>query len=100
MLRLFDRIFGGLLLSGIFIWSLGCSLASALLAVLTAIGTAGWLAVALAFGKSIGNMADPRVVMHAAASAGLVMFSIITLQYKVRQAVPPVGSYSPTPTKD
>ena len=83
-------------MSGLFIWSLGSALASGLLGVLnlvragrpddktvamiTAIGTACWAVVALAFGKSIHNLLDPRVLMHFLTSAGLVGFSVRTLR--------------------
>jgi len=36
--------------------------------------------VALAFGKSIGNMLDPRAVTHAAISVLLVIFSGVTIR--------------------
>jgi len=106
--RRMDRAFGVLLLLGAaghtvgtlrhlrgtdaFLWSLGSSLAAALLAVLNllrsgrpgdralamvcAIGTACWGLVVLGFGVSIGNLLDPRVGMHLLASAGLVLFSV------------------------
>ena len=83
-------------MSGTFIWSLGSSLAAFLLgplnlvragrpedrtlATVTLVGTAAWFLVALAFGKSIGNVWDPRAVSHMAASAGLVIFSGLTLR--------------------
>jgi hypothetical protein len=84
------------LMSGMFVWSLGSSLAMALLgalnlvragrpedktlATITAIGTFAWLLLALAFGQSIGNMGDPRVVGNAVIAAALVVFSIATLR--------------------
>jgi hypothetical protein len=83
-------------MSGIFIWSLGSSLAAALLGVLnivragrpddktlatiSAIGTACWALLALGFGKSIGNLLDPRAVGHAMIAVVLVIFSVITLR--------------------
>lgn len=112
MLKVVDRIFGGLLvlasaghtagtilwtqpMSGIFIWSLGSSLAAALLgalnivragrpedktlAAITAIGTACWALVTFAFGKSIGNLLDPRPLSHMVISLVLVIFSAVTL---------------------
>ena len=113
MLKTIDRTFGWLLvlgslghtigtlmwtqpMSGIFIWSLGSSLAAALLGVfnivragrpddktlatITAIGTGCWALLALGFGESIGNLLDPRVVGHAIIAAVLVIFSMITLR--------------------
>jgi hypothetical protein len=112
MLKIVDRIFGGLLglaacghtigtflwtppMSGIFIWSLGSSLAAGLLAALnlvragrpndktlaliTMIGTACWALVALGFGISIGNVRDPRPLGHVIISVALVIFSGLTL---------------------
>jgi hypothetical protein len=83
-------------MSGIFIWSLSGALASALLgvlnivragrpydktlAIITLIGTAVWAALALAFGKSIGNVLDPRALFHFLVSIALVVFSAITIQ--------------------
>jgi hypothetical protein len=111
MLKIIDRVFGWLLIlasaghtvgtfiwlqpmSGIFIWSLGSSLAAALLgalnivragrpndktlAMITGVGTACWMFVALCFGKSIGNLGDPRVLSHALISGILVIFSALT----------------------
>lgn len=112
MLRTVDRIFGGLLvlaacghsvgtilwtqpMSGIFVWSLGSSLAALLvatlnivragrpddkpLAVITLIGTGCWALVAFGFGKSIGNIFDPRALVHMVISIVLVIFSAFTL---------------------
>lgn len=112
MLKVVDRIFGCLLvlgacghtvgtilwtqpMSGIFIWSLGSSLAAALLAtvnivragrpddktlaVITLVGTACWALVALGFGMSIHNVLDPRPLGHVVISIILVFFSGITL---------------------
>jgi len=112
VLRVVDRIFGVLLIlaacghtvgtilwtqsmSGIFIWSLGSSLAALVLgtlnvvragrphdialAAITLTGTACWAAVAFAFGKSIGNILDPRPLGHVIISIALVIFSAITL---------------------
>jgi hypothetical protein len=82
-------------MSGIFIWSLGSSLAAGLLAALnlvragrpndktlaliTMIGTACWALVALGFGISIGNVLDPRPLGHVIISVALVIFSGLTL---------------------
>ncbi len=83
-------------MSGMFVWSLGASLAAALLGVLnvvrvgrphdkvlatiTAIGTACWALLALAFGKSIGNMLDPRVLGNVIISVVLVIFAGLTVR--------------------
>jgi uncharacterized membrane protein YbjE (DUF340 family) len=83
-------------LSGIFVWSLSGSLAVALLGVLnvvragrpddkvlatiTAAGTTCWALLALAFGKSIGNMFDPRVVGNVIIAVVLVIFAGLTLR--------------------
>ena len=113
MLAKVDRIFGWLLvlasclhaagtvmwtpfMSGLFVWSLGASLAAAVLgalnlvragrphdttvAAIAAAGTAGWVLVALGFGKSIGNLWDPRVVSNVVIGMVLVAFSIMTLR--------------------
>jgi len=82
-------------MSGIWIWSLGSALAALLLGVLnllrasreddralawiTTFGTACWGLIAVAFGVSIGNMLDPRPLMHAVDSLLLVGFSVTTL---------------------
>lgn len=114
MLKVVDRIFGCLLvlasaghtvgtilwtqpMSGIFIWSLGSSLAGALLgtlnivrsgrpedktlAAITAVGTACWALVTFGFGKSIGNLLDPRPLSHIVISLVLVIFSAVTLAH-------------------
>lgn len=112
MLKFIDRTFGWLLvlaaaghtvgtilwtkpMSGIFIWSLGSSLAAGLLAtsniiragrpydktlaVIAAIGTTCWAVVAFGFGMSIGNVFDPRPLSHVIISIALVIFSALTL---------------------
>jgi hypothetical protein len=112
MLKVVDRIFGCLLalaacghtvgtmlwtqpMSGIFIWSLGSSLAAGLIAtlnivrtgrpddktfaVITLVGTACWALVAFGFGVSIHNVLDPRPLGHVVISIILVFFSGITL---------------------
>ena len=111
-LRTVDRIFAVLLalaacghtvgtvlltqpMSGIFIWSLGSSLAAGLLAALNfvragrpddkilavinrcgdcVLGTCGF-----AFGVSIHNVFDPRPLGHVVISVALVIFSAISL---------------------
>jgi hypothetical protein len=112
MLKAVDRIFGVLLIlaacghtvgtilwtqpmSGIFIWSLGSSLAAVLLgalnivragrpddktlAAITTIGTSCWALLAWAFGMSIGNVLDPRPLSHTVISAVLIAFGVLTL---------------------
>ena len=81
--------------SGIFVWSLSGVLAAALLtslnilrnkrsedktiARIALIGNIGWVAIVILFGGSIGNYADPRVLFHGTAVAGLCYFSFLTL---------------------
>lgn len=112
MLKIVDRIFAVLLIlaacghtvgtimwtqpmSGIFIWSLGSSLAALLLgslnivragrpedktlAAITTIGTACWALVAWAFGMSMGNVLDPRPLSHTIISIVLIGFGVLTL---------------------
>jgi len=125
MSRIIDRIFGILLalascghtvgtilwtepLSGIFIWSLGSSLAGGLLAalnivragrpndktlaVITGIGTACWTLVAFGFGVSIHNVLDPRPLGHVGISIILVVFSGNTIWRESRADRWRVGS--------
>ncbi|MBV8820753.1 MAG: hypothetical protein JO022_20500 [Acidobacteriaceae bacterium] len=82
-------------MSDLFIWSLGASIAGALcgvlnvvragrpddktLAVITTVGTACWCLLALAFGLSIGNVLDPRALMHTITSFVLVIFGVRTI---------------------
>ena len=122
MLRTIDRIFAVLLalaacghtagtllwtqpMSGIFIWSLGSSLAAGMLAalnfvragrpndktlaVITAVGTACWALVAFAFGLSIHNVLDPRPLSHVVISIALVIFSAISFLRRPAQASSP-----------
>ena len=81
--------------SEIFVWSLGASLAAFLLAAINLLrvnrptdralagiclaGSPGWLALVIAFGVVIGQMLDPRVLMHGVAAVGLTVMSIRTL---------------------
>lgn len=74
------------------VWSLGSSGFAVLLAllcglrarrqsdralsVLAAIGCAGWTAIVLSFGISIGNPADPRVLYHVVVT--LLLFAFAT----------------------
>ncbi len=111
MLKGIDRLFGVLLIlgacghtvgtilwtlpmSGIFIWSLGSSLAVALLgtlnivragrphdktlAAITTVGSACWAILAFAFGVSIGNVLDPRPLSHALIAGVLTIFGSLT----------------------
>jgi hypothetical protein len=112
MLKVIDRIFGVLLIlgacghtagtilwtqpmSGIFIWSLGSSLAAFLLgalnivragrpddktlAAITTIGTAAWALLAWVFGMSIGNVLDPRPLGHTIFAVALTIFGVRTI---------------------
>jgi len=82
--------------SEIFVWSLGASLAAFLLGAINllrtnrlndlalawtcAIGALAWLAIAVAFGVVIGEIADPRVLIHAIAAVGLLVMSLRTVR--------------------
>lgn len=129
MLRIIDRTFGALLalaagghtvgtilwtqpMSGIFIWSLGSSLAAGILAafnivragrphdktlaVITAVGTACWALVAFSFGVSIHNVFDPRPLGHVVISIILVAFGGITLWRRSNPELSPVGGTAVT----
>ena len=83
------------MMSQIFVWSLGTSLAGALLgalhilragrfddkplAAIAGVGTAMFALVAVGFGKSIGDLADPRVLGNFLIAAVLVISSLATL---------------------
>jgi hypothetical protein len=77
--------------SPVFVWSLSGVLACGLLTAVNAlrvtrgaqdralakvalVGNLGWFGVALLFGRSIGNMSDPRALLHAAAALGEAYF--------------------------
>lgn len=78
--------------SGIFVWSLSgvlaCGLVIALnvlsiqrpedsaLRYLAGAGALGWIVIVVLFGLSIGNVADPRVLMHLIAAAGLLVLAV------------------------
>ena len=78
--------------TGLFVWSLSGVVAAALLVALNVlrnarpadralawvclVGNAAWLLIALLFGQSIGNILDAWVLVHAAAAAGLLYFSV------------------------
>ena len=83
-------------MSSIFVWSLGSALAGLLLgalnivragrphdktlAVIATLGTACWALVAFGYGKSIGNVLDPRPVTHIVVATALVFFGVRTLR--------------------
>lgn len=77
------------------VWSLSGTLAALLLAVLNLMragrpsdrslalvcltGSIAWVAVALGFGAAIGDVLDPRALIHAVNAAVLAAFSLRTL---------------------
>lgn len=81
--------------SELFVWSLSGVLAAALLVALNVlrnirpedktlawialVGSVCWIGIAFLFGRSIGNIFDPRVLFHAAAAAGLSFFGFQTI---------------------
>jgi fucose 4-O-acetylase-like acetyltransferase len=83
-------------LSDLWVWSLSASLAGAILgainiiragrsadgalAAVTAGGCIGWALMALAFGSSIHNLRDPRVVGNVFIATVLVICSCATLR--------------------
>jgi hypothetical protein len=95
-------------MSDIFIWSLGAALAVYLLgalnfvragrtedktlAAITLVGTACCAVLAFTFGKSIGNLLDPRPLSHVIISIVLVIFSAITLMRSSSGAGPATSS--------
>jgi hypothetical protein len=112
-MKTLDRIFGSLLfvtfaghttgtilwvpfMSSLFIWSLGASLAAAILgalnlirvnrpndrpiAVITAIGSFCWALLSFAFGISIHNLLDPRALINIIVGLALAGFSVHTLR--------------------
>lgn len=82
--------------SGLFVWSLSGVLAAMLLAALnflrstrttdralasiTFVGSIAWIGIAVLFGLSIQNVADPRVLVHILAAAGTAFFSFKALR--------------------
>jgi len=96
-------------MSGMFIWSLGAALAGLLLgalnivragrpedrtlAVITSIGTACWGLVTFGFGKSIGNIFDPRPLGHVIISMVLVIFGLITITRANSAAERPIRTH-------
>jgi hypothetical protein len=83
-------------MTDVWVWSLSASLAGAILgavniiragrpgdgalAAVTAAGCVGWALVALAFGNSIHNLRDPRVMGNVFIAAVLVVCSCATLR--------------------
>ena len=81
--------------SPLFVWSLSGALAVWMLVALHALrsrrpedravagiatlGSVAWAVVALLFGASIGNVADPRALVHAVAALGLAVLGAIGL---------------------
>jgi len=45
------------------------------LAIVSLLGSLGWLAVSLEFGKTINNELDPRVLWHTTCAVALAYFS-------------------------
>lgn len=78
--------------SGIFVWSLSGVLACLLVVafnvlsiqrpgdrpvrMLAGASALGWIVIVVLFGLSIGNVADPRVLMHLVAAAGLLVLAV------------------------
>ena len=79
----------------LFVWSLAGVLCAALLVALNVlrigrptdlsliwvclVGCAFWVMIALMFGQSVGNVLDPRVLLHSLAAAGLAALSLRSL---------------------
>ena len=77
------------------VWALSGSLAGGLISVLNLIrsgrpedltlawiafaGSLSWVAVAVSFGLSVGNLFDPRVLWHAISALALAGFSLRTV---------------------
>ncbi len=82
--------------TGLFVWSLAGVLAAALLVALNVmrigrpndrtlawvclIACLCWVAIALMFGQSVGNLLDQRALFHAFAALGLAVLSWRSLQ--------------------
>jgi hypothetical protein len=82
-------------MTGMWVWSLGAALSGYLLgalnlvragrpwdrtlALITTLGMACWILVALAFNRSIGNMLDPPGLGHSIIAFVLLCFSLRTL---------------------
>ena len=88
------------------LWSLSGSVAALLLAVINLLrvnrpndrglawtcffGCIAWVAVAVGFGAAIGNVLDPRAMIHAVNAAALAGMSVRTLRLAGRK--PGVGT--------
>lgn len=86
--------------SEVLVWSLAASLAAGLIAILNLLrrerpgdralagiclaASLAWAGVALAFGRAIGNVVDPRVLWHVIAALALAMFSLRSLTSRPR----------------
>jgi hypothetical protein len=53
------------------------------LAWVSCVGSLAWMSAALAFGVVVGNILDPRAMIHAINAAVLALFSIRTALHKV-----------------
>jgi uncharacterized membrane protein len=101
-------------MSGLFVWSLGASigwfLTAALnllragrlddrtVALLAMAGSGGQLLLCLAFGKSIANLADPRVVCNFVIAAVLLCFGVRTLaMIRKEKGAKDLDGYQPEP---
>ena len=93
------HLFGTLTLyehgTSLFVWSLAGVLCAALLVALNVlrigrpndrsliwvclVGCLCWVMIAVMFGQSVGNVLDPRVLLHALAAAGLAALSLRAL---------------------
>lgn len=45
--------------------------------VAASVGSVAWISLALAFGAAVGNVTDPRALMHAVVTAGLLFTSVL-----------------------
>jgi len=82
--------------SPLFVWSLSGVLAAGMIVALNVlrhirpgdqviarialVGSVCWIGIAILFGTSIGNVLDPRALLHAIAGAGLSYFSFRSSQ--------------------
>lgn len=44
--------------------------------------TAAWVVLALAFGLAVGNLWDPRALMHAGVSAALLVTTFVSFRHR------------------
>ncbi|MBV8728508.1 MAG: hypothetical protein JO336_01740 [Acidobacteriia bacterium] len=101
-------------MSGLFVWSLRASIGMFLTAALNLLragrpddrtvallamaGSRGQLLLCLAFGKSIANFADPRVVGNCVIAAMLFGFGVRTLAtIRKEEGTKDLGGYQPEP---